>query len=564
MNEDKLEQIIRRLESVEQRVAALEGLSRPIPGPPPLLPPRLQVVAPMAAPDRLSPAHRSGDAQDAEAAIGTRVLPWAGAAIVVLGLVYGAKWAVDRGWVTPAMQFAGLSLVSLVFVAVGLWRDRLGEWLGQLLAGVGVAGLLLTAVAGTTTFDLYEGRVAVGMTVFVSLASVAFGAVRGSRGFGALGMVGGLLSSWLPATDQEWGACLFLHALIMLSTAAVAYQRKWPELSMGTWLVGTLTLLPVLFVGESDLVWQVRIGVLYVETLVLAAAYASCVDPRFDPSVAFPAVAAMIAAALGMVVRHGHEGSAHALALALALGSLSFFRAFEKRSRDGLSMAGLLVALVLAPFGLEPGARLLTFTLLALAAGAVGHGLKSRLGAALAWVELCVSGAVYVWLIADKSPLELRTTAPFAVPEPLQLVLMLASCAAAAVASVHLVDSDKDPGAAQSGAINVFAAIVGWLLFARLGRLFLTSDAVGMPYNAALTVSWATYAITLIPLGFWAARKSVRYTGFAILGLTILKILAVDLSAVDLAIRILIQIILGTTMMAVSYFAYLRPRALRQ
>jgi uncharacterized membrane protein len=75
-----------------------------------------------------------------------------------------------------------------------------------------------------------------------------------------------------------------------------------------------------------------------------------------------------------------------------------------------------------------------------------------------------------------------------------------------------------------------------------------------------LSVIWTLYAAAALAWGFIQSRAAVRYAALALFGLTVIKVFAVDLSAVKTAYRILSFLVLGVVLLLVS-LAYQKGRA---
>jgi len=69
----------------------------------------------------------------------------------------------------------------------------------------------------------------------------------------------------------------------------------------------------------------------------------------------------------------------------------------------------------------------------------------------------------------------------------------------------------------------------------------------------AVTVTWILYAVGLLAAGFTLDRRALRYTAFALLGLSVLKVVLFDMSEVRQIYRVVSLIALGLVLVGVSY-----------
>jgi len=77
--------------------------------------------------------------------------------------------------------------------------------------------------------------------------------------------------------------------------------------------------------------------------------------------------------------------------------------------------------------------------------------------------------------------------------------------------------------------------------------------------EVSISVTWAAYGMGLIALGFNRRSAVLRYLALGLLGITVVKVFAVDLLALDGIYRIIGFIVLGLVLLAAS-FLYHRSR----
>jgi uncharacterized membrane protein len=78
--------------------------------------------------------------------------------------------------------------------------------------------------------------------------------------------------------------------------------------------------------------------------------------------------------------------------------------------------------------------------------------------------------------------------------------------------------------------------------------------------QVGLSLLWTVYAAAALAWGFVRSNVALRYAALALLGLTVIKVFAVDMAAVKTAYRILSFLVLGVVQLLVSV-AYQRRRA---
>lgn len=101
------------------------------------------------------------------------------------------------------------------------------------------------------------------------------------------------------------------------------------------------------------------------------------------------------------------------------------------------------------------------------------------------------------------------------------------------------------------------AALVGWWVFTHFVWVLLTGSELAVTGQGSMTIGMTVYALILIALGFGLRERILRYWSLAIFAVAALKVVIVDLSGLDSALRVLVLMGLGVAMIGGAY-AYIR------
>ena len=108
--------------------------------------------------------------------------------------------------------------------------------------------------------------------------------------------------------------------------------------------------------------------------------------------------------------------------------------------------------------------------------------------------------------------------------------------------------------------LGLIAALGLWLGSFEIDRFFL-ADA--MKVQTGLSVYWSIYAVMLITVGFLRRSAAARYAGLALLAVTVLKVLIIDMKDVEQIWRVISFTVSGLLMVGTSVlYAKLSPRVL--
>lgn len=107
-------------------------------------------------------------------------------------------------------------------------------------------------------------------------------------------------------------------------------------------------------------------------------------------------------------------------------------------------------------------------------------------------------------------------------------------------------------------ALSLAGAVGLWLGSLEIARIF-QPDRMAM--HVGLSVYWGVYAVALVVLGFVRQVPIMRYVGLGLLGVTVVKVLTIDLATVDRIWRIVSLLVTGLLAVGVSVgYARLAPR----
>ncbi len=463
---------------------------------------------------------------------------WIGVVLVVLAVVFLGATAYQRGWfgVEAALVAAIGASSALVCGAFTAERHGIGPW-RHVLASGGIVGFTVT---------------------FASSLLVTFVGESWGLALIALTIVGGLVlaivlsSSWTAATAMACGVIgpNFLHlldrgvtdwlvwmTLVVTATGLVAHDRGWTDLRTLAVALQLCTTLSAAIFGE---VWP-ALSTVESAAVVLGLGFGTLIlltVPSIPTNGADRrGTLSNTDARLSTVV-----GPWLLLGLLLVLGL--------KRTEAGalaLGIGCLLGAYAVAGATVRSSVRLQRNHALALALSAcitVSAGLFMVIRGPWALTALAVQGAALAWLWSPN-----HTTAE--LPGRRIRYYGVGLCF---VTLLPVTDRLEDSWAEWMGTSSflamTLAAAVGGATVALCSpsRLrpwgILTSLAVGLMWvgaplahldqgQALVSLAWATVGSTILIHGFRSNQPPFAWTGLAVLGLTVLKLLTIDLAEVD-------------------------------
>lgn len=214
----------------------------PSPTPAPITPverPRPLVPAPASQPARVEPTRPR---LDWESLISVRGFAWLGGVALFLGAALFLHYAIQHGWITPAMRVAiGLAVGTTALLGGERLRVK-AEWSGQATSGAGVAILYASLYAAAILYSLVPTVVAFAGMMLVTLVAGIIAVRRRTFLLALLGIAGGFLTPPLLSAGENRPLLLLSYVLLLdLGFFAVVRRRGWPVIHLLA-LVGTCAL----------------------------------------------------------------------------------------------------------------------------------------------------------------------------------------------------------------------------------------------------------------------------------------------------------------------------------
>jgi uncharacterized membrane protein len=168
-----------------------------------------------------------------------------GILILLIGVGFLLKFAVERVYVPPEFRLAGVALGGIALLVVG-WRlrSRRGPY-AMILEGGGVGVLYLTVFAGLRLYQLVSPEWAFALLVAVAALSSFLAVSQNSLALAAIGVLGGFFAPVLTSTQSGNHVMLFsYYALLNAAIFGMAWFKAWRSLNLlgfvCTFGIGTL------------------------------------------------------------------------------------------------------------------------------------------------------------------------------------------------------------------------------------------------------------------------------------------------------------------------------------
>ncbi len=344
------------------------GQAGAVPVTPPVVLPVMPAVAPIPEPEPdaaaipLSvppPAPRQRPKRrDIEDLITARWGVWLGAAALLFAGVFLVRYAVEEGWLGPAVRCTAMALLGLALIGGGLALTRRPAtalpFPDQAPAGLAAGGVVMLfggAYAASVLYALVPPSIGFVLMAAASLVGLLV-SLRLGQLVAAVGIVGAFVTPALVQAEDPSLPGLFAYLLFVgAASLAVVRYSAWVWLGWATTAAGAAWVL-LAAVGGSDAAWAPALFVPALAALHVLLLPGAALDRPLGRKLAWVPVAALGAA--GLLLALADPGVAtRAGVLLLAPATLAKAAAEDRLARLPWVAATLFLLLV-AFWGLPP------------------------------------------------------------------------------------------------------------------------------------------------------------------------------------------------------------------
>ncbi|AFY62159.1 DUF2339 domain-containing protein [Synechococcus sp. PCC 6312] len=464
-----------------------------------------------------------------------------GIGLLLLGIIFLFKYALDQGWLTAYLLVAVGFLIGAGLLGLG-WRLRpQRRAFSQILAGGGLATFYITSFAAFQVLKVFSYPVAFGIMLAVTVAAFWLSLGEQQAVFSVLGATGGLATPFLLFQDSGSVIGLSVYTLLILAGSLAVYRRQaWLSLYGTTFFLGSLVFLIAIFgaarMGDDG---DTNLEKVVVQVGILGLSLGYGLVPFTLANLTKPGpcleIIGVINPFIGLGLTAGlwnwSEGLTGWVALGLAiiygLGGLqgAGWRGTLWLTAALLAVTAILVHLVVREIVFIPltGEAILLLWL--------GRKYQSQ--------PLTILGHIF-WGILGAALLGRLLILPAQAPPFLNTRALVDETILAAGIGVawQLPKSGRWP----------------YGVVAYSGLLILIQREVSGIAPGLVTVCWGLCGIGLLVLGLRRDSHLARIIGLLTLGLTILKLFFFDLIGVEAIWRVLLFMGFGVMFLLLSYY----------
>lgn len=548
MEKERIEELERKISSLEEDVARLKSLVYKTNSPRPKAvhapPQRREETAKRPVQTAAKSSQVIEEPVDWEKVLFQIWLPRIFIFVFIIGVLWGFKAASDYGLMNEKVKVVLGFVVSIGFAVTGHFQIKKGRLvLGQVLVGGAIPILMLTTFAMHSLYHLAGPTLAFILnTSWVILGIIATVFYR-SQALGVISAVGGVLVPFLIESNSP-NALVFIgyETLLYIAFLYVAIKQKYSILYVLSAVLLNLTLLIYYsFVGDNGVKELLGMAILIQHLCLISSFFLS---QSVLQVYAFTLLSSL-AVTYGWLLAVFDDGTTTMVLLALVIiYALGVYTVRSSKEKFEFFITYLIVAVAFfihQLVDLREGAIL--YVIQGLAVYYIAMTYKNLLHQLFSYTIYILS-ATYILVTPIEQVLSLPT---------LNWVVVLASILVFVWISIQKTEKDEHNTFKIGGSI-VFSILS--LIFATEVTAAGTNDLSANTQTLIMTAVWLCLAIAAFVIGLLRTFKTATYIGVGLLFLTLFKLVLYDLPFIPMAIRALLFIVLGAIGLIISRLFY--------
>ena len=508
-----------------------------------------------------------------ESIIGRRLLGWAAVGLILFATAFFLKYASDNRWIGELGRVAIGVAAGVGMTGFGFKFHRRG-WrvFAQILTAGGVVLLYLSVYAAFGYYHLATQQAAFIFLAILVAEAALLAFLYDAPAIAIMALIGGFLNPLLLHSDRDQYVSLFGY-ITALDIGALALLKRWRGLSSlafaGThllfWLWYDDSYHPRKLVAV--LLFQSGVFVIFLLAHVgrqLVQRQAATLEDLglllVNPFVFF-------ATAYHLLNQNHHDWMgvfAIGMALLYASATKILLQRLAASRGEALCMIGVALTFLTIAMPIQLRQNWITIAWSVEALLMLWAGIETRVQRLRA-MAYTLFGLALVRLLFWDTPGESRPLFTPVLNKYFLSSLVVSGCLFGAAVVYQRVGRRKQISAGRlTLAISLVAIVALWFVLSVETHTFFVARAATQKLAAdysherwlgqmALSVLWSVYAGVLAAVGFVRRSAGVRWASLVLFGLTVIKVMMVDIAQLQQLYRIIVFLVLGVLLLVVAW-----------
>lgn len=170
---------------------------------------------------------------DLERFIGENLINKVGIAVLLLGISFFVKYAIDKDWINEAGRVSIGMLCGAVLIAVAHYLRKEYRSFSSVLAGGGIAVFYFTTAFAYHRYHLMPQQLTFLVMVVVTAFAVLLSVLYDRLELAVIAAIGGFITPFLVSNGEGNYIALFTYLLVLdTGLLTLAWYRRWPTLNI--------------------------------------------------------------------------------------------------------------------------------------------------------------------------------------------------------------------------------------------------------------------------------------------------------------------------------------------
>lgn len=190
---------------------------------------------------------------DLEKFVGENLANKIGIAVLVLGIGFFVKYAIDQNWIKEGGRVAIGIGCGIILIGIAHYLRNTYRSFSSVLAGGGIAVFYFTIAFAFHEYEMFSQTTAFVIMIIITVFAVAISLLYNKLELAVIALAGGFIAPFLVSTGSGNYIALFTYLLILnIGILSISYFKKWPLLHIlsffftliiyGSWLLQQLIL----------------------------------------------------------------------------------------------------------------------------------------------------------------------------------------------------------------------------------------------------------------------------------------------------------------------------------
>jgi uncharacterized membrane protein len=187
---------------------------------------------------------------DLEKFVGENLVNKIGIAVLVLGIAFFVKYAIDQDWIKESGRVIIGIGCGAILVGIAHYLRNSYRSFSSVLAGGGIAVFYFTIAFAFHQYQLFSQTAAFIIMIFITAFAVALSLLYNKIELAVIAVIGGFLAPFLVSSGSGNYVVLFSYLIILnIGMLTIAFFKKWPLLHIlsffftlliyGGWLINS-------------------------------------------------------------------------------------------------------------------------------------------------------------------------------------------------------------------------------------------------------------------------------------------------------------------------------------